>query len=161
MDNVSPSVRSRMMASIQAKNTKPELKLRKILHAAGYRYRLHHQSLPGKPDIVMPKHRLCIFIQGCFWHRHQGCKYTTFPKTRVEFWEKKFDDNVRRDCRNIDSLIQQGWRVFEIWECGIKHRDHEFEKIFDLISNRSVRHFIWPNYQMDNNKLEEKKRLNA
>ncbi|WP_259640291.1 very short patch repair endonuclease [Pseudomonas syringae group genomosp. 3] len=88
MDNVSPSVRSRMMAGIKAKNTKPELKIRKLLHAAGYRYRLHHKKLPGKPDIVMPKYKLCIFIQGCFWHRHQGCKYTTFPKSRVKFWEK-------------------------------------------------------------------------
>ncbi|AVB21502.1 MULTISPECIES: very short patch repair endonuclease [Pseudomonas syringae group] len=152
MDNVSPSVRSRMMAGIKAKNTKPELKIRKLLHAAGYRYRLHHKKLPGKPDIVMPKYKLCIFIQGCFWHRHQGCKYTTFPKSRVEFWEKKFRETVIRDSRNVSDLIQQGWRVFELWECGIKNNDNELEEILFLITKKSINHFIWPNHQLDNNK---------
>lgn len=151
MDNVSPSVRSRMMAGIKAKNTKPELKIRKLLHAAGYRYRLHHKKLPGKPDIVMPKYKLCIFIQGCFWHRHQGCKYTTFPKSRVKFWEKKFRETVIRDSRNVSDLIQQGWRVFELWECGIKNNDNELEEILFLITKKSINHFIWPNHQLDNN----------
>lgn len=144
MDTVNAAIRSRMMASIKAKNTSPELKVRKMLHFAGYRFRLHQKSLPGKPDIVLKKHKLCIFVNGCFWHRHIGCKYTTFPKTRVEFWEKKFTENVVRDRKNVESLLEQGWRVFILWECGIKNRMHDFEPILHCIPDRSKAYITWP-----------------
>lgn len=111
------------MAGIGGKDTRPELIVRKVLHKAGLRYVLNDKRLPGKPDIVMPKHRLCIFVHGCFWHRHEGCRLTTSPATRPEFWQQKFADNVNRDKRNLADLADIGWRVIVIWECGLKHRD--------------------------------------
>nr|WP_080482233.1 very short patch repair endonuclease [Pseudomonas syringae] len=146
MDTVSTEVRSRMMANIQGRDTQPELKIRKILHAAGYRFRLHYRRLPGKPDIVLPRYRLCIFVHGCFWHRHAGCKYTTFPKTRVDFWEKKFNDTVVRDEKNVSSLLEKGWRVFELWECGLKNPTLDLMNIIDQIPATSKIHLVWPSY---------------
>ncbi|WP_346424282.1 very short patch repair endonuclease [Pseudomonas syringae] len=134
------------MANIQGRDTQPELKIRKILHAAGYRFRLHYRRLPGKPDIVLPRYRLCIFVHGCFWHRHAGCKYTTFPKTRVDFWEKKFNDTVVRDEKNVSSLLEKGWRVFELWECGLKNPTLDLMNIIDQIPATSKIHLVWPSY---------------
>lgn len=113
-------VRSRNMAAIRGKNTRPELSLRLALFAAGFRYRLHQRYLPGSPDIVFPKYRAALFVHGCFWHRHQGCRYSTSPKTNVDFWHLKFERNVVRDTRNVLLLRNSGWRVAIVWECALK-----------------------------------------
>ncbi len=105
------------MSRIRGKDTKPELRVRSQLHRMGYRFRLHRKDLPGRPDIVLPKYDTVIFVHGCFWHRHKGCRFAYTPKTRVEFWETKFDQNVRRDKRNAAALWRGGWRVLKIWEC--------------------------------------------
>jgi DNA mismatch endonuclease, patch repair protein len=119
-DIVDQKTRSRMMSRIGGKNTKPELALRKALHARGYRYRLHYRKLSGRPDITMPGRRIAIFVHGCFWHRHAGCRYTTAPATRPEFWAQKFERNVERDAKNVSALLDAGWRVALVWECGLK-----------------------------------------
>lgn len=111
------AIRSALMRSVKGRNTGPEVKVRKALHSLGFRFRLHRRDLPGRPDIVLPRHRLAIFVHGCFWHRHPGCKMTTTPKTRRAFWEEKFATNILRDQRNIVDLEKLGWRVATIWEC--------------------------------------------
>lgn len=108
------------MASIRGRNTRPEMALRKALHRLGFRYRLHERKLPGHPDLVFPKYRAVVFVHGCFWHRHPGCRYATTPASNTEFWERKFRGNVERDNRNIRKLREQGWRVAVIWECALK-----------------------------------------
>lgn len=112
--------RSRMMSGIRGKNTRPELALRSALFAMGFRYRLHQRGLPGSPDLVFPKHRVALFVHGCFWHRHEGCKYTTSPKTNSDFWRLKFEGNVSRNARDVALLGEQGWRVAIVWECALK-----------------------------------------
>lgn len=112
--------RSRMMAGIRGKNTLPELKLRHALFAEGFRYRLHRRDLPGTPDMVFPRYRAVLFVHGCFWHRHEGCRYTTTPKSNGEYWRLKFEGNVSRDVRDIALLRQSGWRVAIVWECALK-----------------------------------------
>lgn len=119
-DVVSPSARSRMMSGIRGKNTWPERALRSALFAAGLRYRLHVRGLPGIPDLVFPKYRAVIFVHGCFWHRHAGCRYTTIPKANGDFWQKKFEGNVSRDARHVEMLLKLGWRVAIVWECSLK-----------------------------------------
>ena len=116
MDIVSQSVRSRMMSGIRGKNTEPELVVRSAAHALGLRVRLHDRQLPGTPDLVLRKHRVVIFVHGCFWHRHE-CPLAAVPKSRTDFWMTKFADNQRRDARNRVELANLGWRVLEIWEC--------------------------------------------
>lgn len=118
-DVVDVETRSRMMAGIRGKNTGPEIRLRKALHRAGLRYRLHSARLPGRPDIVLPKHHAAIFVHGCFWHRHQGCRFATVPKTNEAFWQEKFARNVKRDKDIIDRLVAAGWRVCIVWGCTI------------------------------------------
>ncbi len=105
------------MSRIRGKDTKPELRVRSQLHRMGYRFRLHRKDLPGRPDIVLPKYDTVIFVHGCFWHRHKGCGACYTPKTRPEFWKKKFGGNIRRDRTNINLLRKQGWKVLIIWEC--------------------------------------------
>jgi len=117
MDKIDPDRRSENMRRIGRKNTQPELAVRRALHARGRRFRLHQADLPGKPDIVLPKHRLAIFVHGCFWHRHRGCANCTDPKTRPDFWATKFAANVERDARAERQLRDLGWRVETIWEC--------------------------------------------
>ena len=119
MDSVSPERRSEIMGLIKAKNTRPELSVRRLLHRLGYRFRLHRKDLPGRPDIVLPKHRVAVFVHGCFWHRHPGCPQTRTPKSRVEFWVEKFLGNIRRDEAARRRLIEAGWRVLVIWECEL------------------------------------------
>lgn len=119
-DIVDSQTRSRMMSAIRGKNTKPELALRRSLHALGLRYRLHAKGIPGKPDIVMPKYRAVIFVHGCFWHRHAGCRFATVPATRAEFWVTKFDANVVRDAAVQSALREAGWRVGTVWECALR-----------------------------------------
>lgn len=109
--------RSRLMSRIGPRDTKPEMIVRRLLHAAGYRYRLHVKDLPGSPDIVFPSRRAVVFAHGCFWHRHEGCRKATTPKTRTEFWEKKFAANKARDARQIAELERAGWRTLVVWEC--------------------------------------------
>ncbi|MFS2206520.1 very short patch repair endonuclease [Variovorax sp. Varisp36] len=119
-DVVSPEVRSRMMSGIQGKNTKPELLVRRMLHAAGYRFRLQRRDLPGAPDIVLPSRKIAIFVHGCFWHLHQGCRYAKIPATRSDFWTAKLEANVGRDQRSIEKLQALGWRVLCVWECSTR-----------------------------------------
>ena len=117
MDIVDPQRRSQMMARIGPRHTRPELIVRRLLHRLGFRFRLHRSDLPGRPDLVLARHRLVIFVHGCFWHRHEGCLNCTMPKTRAEFWSKKFLENVARDARSTRALRRAGWRVMTIWEC--------------------------------------------
>ena len=114
--------RSRNMSAIKSKNTKPEIKVRKILYSMGYRFRLHSKGLPGSPDIVLPKYKTLIFVHGCFWHRHENCKYASNPKTRKEFWESKFKANLKRDFEIQEKIKNIGWQSVVIWECEIKNK---------------------------------------
>lgn len=116
-DIVSPEARSRMMSGIRGKNTKPEVAIRSVLHRLGFRFRLHARELPGRPDIVLRKHKALIFVNGCFWHRHAGCRLTTTPASNAAFWETKFARNVERDRQNYDLLRAAGWRIAIVWEC--------------------------------------------
>lgn len=120
-DVVSPDVRSRMMAGIRGKNTKPEVLLRSELHRRGFRFRLHRRDLPGSPDLVFPKRGAVIFVNGCFWHGHD-CHLFRLPKSRTEFWREKIAANVARDQRQMDALRAAGWRVSVVWECALKGR---------------------------------------
>jgi DNA mismatch endonuclease (patch repair protein) len=120
-DIVSPEVRSRMMAGIRGKDTKPEMMLRKGLHAAGFRYRLHARELPGRPDMVFPRHRAVLFAHGCFWHSHD-CHLFRWPSTRQEFWTTKINRNREVDARSEQALAEAGWRLGIVWECALKGR---------------------------------------
>lgn len=125
MDNVDQRTRSRIMSSVGQRNTGPEMRLRRTLHRAGVRYRLHDRKLPGSPDLVLRRFNAVIFVHGCFWHNHKGCKFSTKPSSRKEFWRQKFEANKRRDARNCEALLTQGWRVLIVWECAIKSRKNE------------------------------------
>lgn len=116
-DRLSPARRSWNMSRIRGADTAPERLVRSILHGLGLRFRLHRADLPGKPDIVLPRWKAAVFVHGCFWHRHPGCRFAYSPKSRVDFWLKKFDDNVRRDARNAAALEAAGWKTIIVWEC--------------------------------------------
>lgn len=122
-DIVSPEHRSKIMSMIKSKNTKPEMIVRSMCHELGFRYRLHRKDLPGSPDLVFPKHRLCIFVHGCFWHRHPGCKYAYTPKSRLDFWLPKLAKNLERDLQVQEKLKELGWKVVIVWECHTKDRE--------------------------------------
>lgn len=124
-DIVSPEKRSQNMSAIRSKDTKPEVYLRKLLFAQGYRYRIADKSVPGHPDIFLRKYNTAIFVNGCFWHRHLGCKYAYTPKSRVEFWQKKFDDNVRRDSAVKAELLEHGIKLLTVWECAIRRMQRD------------------------------------
>ena len=124
-DIVSPEKRSQNMSAIRSKNTKPEVYLRKLLFAQGYRYRIADKSVPGHPDIFLRKYNTAIFVNGGFWHRHPGCKYAYTPKSRVEFWQKKFDDNVRRDSAVKAELLEHGIKLLTVWECAIRRMQRD------------------------------------
>ncbi|MBN34073.1 MAG: very short patch repair endonuclease [Rhodospirillaceae bacterium] len=119
-DIVDQQTRSRMMSGIRGKNTRPELALRRALHARGFRFRLHSGKVHGRPDLFLPKHRAVVFVHGCFWHRHEGCRYATVPATRSEFWRAKFDANTARDSAVRTRLLEDGWRVATVWECALR-----------------------------------------
>ena len=123
-DIVSRERRSEMMAKIRARDTAPELMVRQIAHSMGLRFRLHRKDLPGCPDLIFPKYRLAVFVHGCFWHRHQGCRFASTPKSHVSFWEKKFKGNIARDKRNGRELRKLGWNVLVIWECEIRDKEN-------------------------------------
>jgi len=118
-DILTPAQRHRCMSHIHSKATTPEMAVRRWLWAHGYRYRLNVRSVPGKPDIVMRKYRTAIFVNGCFWHGHEGCKYFVMPKTNAEFWQNKIEHNRQRDRRNYDILLQNGWQVIVLWQCKL------------------------------------------
>jgi len=108
------------MSRIRSTNTKPEMLVRKFLHAQGFRYKLHDKTLPGKPDLVLPKYKTAIFIHGCFWHGHKGCKYYVVPKTRTEWWLQKINGNIVNDVKAVKALKKDGWNVITVWECELK-----------------------------------------
>lgn len=146
VDVVDNATRSRMMAGIRAKNTKPEMVVRRYLHAHGLRYQLHVSKLPGKPDLVFQKYRAVLFVHGCFWHVH-SCEYFKWPKTRVEFWEQKLTGNIQRDKQNIEALNKAGWRVFVIWECEIREatsdvQHKKLQALLDAIKDPNARQFV-------------------
>lgn len=132
-----------MMSRIRGKNTRPEIKVRRYLHARGFRYRLNVKHLPGRPDIVLPKHRLVIFVHGCYWHRHPGCRLTTTPATNADRWKAKFEANTARDARNRKHLLDAGWRVLILWECGLRGEGVELDWLPDWI-RRNESYAEWP-----------------
>ena len=120
VDVVDPVTRSKMMSGIRGKNTKPELRLRSELHRRGFRFRLHGPRLPGRPDLVFPRHKAVIFVHGCFWHRHEGCHWCSTPSSNTEFWTAKFASNLDRDRRDWAALEREGWRIATAWECALR-----------------------------------------
>jgi DNA mismatch endonuclease, patch repair protein len=134
-DVLTPEQRHLNMANIRGRDTKPEMTVRRALHVRGLRYRLHDRSLPGRPDLVFPRHRTVVFVHGCFWHMH-GCALSKLPATREAFWRKKLEANVKRDRRAMDVLRSDGWRVLIIWECALRGPRRQDEKvIFDSIAS--------------------------
>jgi DNA mismatch endonuclease (patch repair protein) len=121
----SKEVRSFNMSRIKGKDTKPEMLVRKFLHAQGFRYKLHDKKLPGKPDIVLPKYKTVIFVHGCFWHGHEHCRYYVIPKTRTDWWVSKINGNIANDEKAILALKDQGWNVINVWECQLKPKELE------------------------------------
>lgn len=136
-DIVNRKRRSEMMAGIHGRDTAPELAVRRIAHRMGLRFRLHRRDLPGRPDLVFPKHRLAVFVHGCFWHRHQGCRYAYMPKSRVAFWAEKFAVNVARDARQEAALRAHGWRTFVIWECEAGDEEAIVRRLAEFTGNEA------------------------
>lgn len=136
VDNISREYRSEIMSRIKAQNTKPEMIVRRLLHAAGYRYRLHVRDLAGKPDLVFPIRRKVIFINGCFWHRHRDCAMARVPKSRIAFWTKKLEGNASRDRKNIQDLQDLGWKVLTVWECEIREISTLMPRIVAFLEDR-------------------------
>lgn len=122
-DTLTPEQRSRCMAAVKSKNTRPEELVRKRLFSLGLRYRLHDAKLPGKPDLTLKKYKAVVFINGCFWHGHEGCPNYRFPKSNTEYWREKIDRNRQRDAEVDKLLKKQGWRIFRVWECQLKNRE--------------------------------------
>ena len=123
-DTLSPEQRSQLMARVHGKDTAIEKKVRSHLHKKGYRFRKHVATLPGSPDIVIPKYKAAIFIHGCFWHGHYGCRKSRLPTTRYDFWEEKRRANLERDERKVNELLNEGWRVAVVWQCGLEKPDY-------------------------------------
>ena len=132
MDTLTPAERSERMSRVRHRDTKPELAVRRLIHGMGYRYRLHGKRLPGKPDLTFASRRKVIFVHGCFWHRHEGCRLARLPKSGLDFWEPKLESNRLRDIRNQDALRHLGWNILVVWECeladpeGLKVRIRNF-----------------------------------
>ena len=132
VDKVSIETRSKIMSKIRSKNTKPEIRVRKFLFSKGFRYRLHVKKLPGSPDIVLPKYRTVVFVNGCFWHGHENCRISHIPKSSTEFWETKIKKNQERDIRDLNSLYEKGWRSIVVWECQL---DNNFTGIMEKVES--------------------------
>lgn len=132
-----PDTRRRLMSKVKSTGSKPEILVRRSAHRLGFRYRLHVRDLPGTPDLVFPRLRKVIFVHGCFWHRHANCHRTTMPKARAEYWQKKFDDNVRRDERSQELLRNLGWEVLVLWECEAKDTEWLEEHLTAFLSSQS------------------------
>lgn len=140
IDIVAPEVRSRMMASIRARDTKPEMLVRRHLHGLGFRYRLSPRDMPGKPDLVLPRYRAVVFVHGCFWHGHDGCRFATVPSTRTEFWTAKISENKRRDAVSEDKLRALGWRIAIIWECALRSNESgAMQRAADFVVSSDVK----------------------
>jgi DNA mismatch endonuclease (patch repair protein) len=129
----SPEKRSFNMSRIRSKDTKPEMLVRKFLFSYGFRYKLHDKSLPGKPDLVLPRYKTIIFIHGCFWHGHEGCRYFVVPKTRTEWWLNKISTNRQKDAASEKLLTSAGWKIINIWGCEIKNQKHFRERGLNLL----------------------------
>jgi DNA mismatch endonuclease (patch repair protein) len=134
MDFITKEKRSKIMSSIKAKDTKPELHLRKSLFAQGFRYRVNYRKLPGKPDIVFVSRKIAIFVNGCFWHQHKNCKITNIPKSNSEFWANKFKANQDRDKKNVLAIKKIGWNVLTVWECEILDINRKVRNLSSIIS---------------------------
>lgn len=134
MDILSSNQRSANMSCIRSKNTKPELIVRRLTHSLGFRFRLHRRDLPGTPDLVFPRLEKIIFVHGCFWHRHRGCKYAYSPKSNKKFWKGKLDANLVRDKHSVKKLQKLGWKVLVVWECETKHHTSLRQQIFEFLS---------------------------
>ncbi|WP_315805462.1 very short patch repair endonuclease [Bradyrhizobium sp. SZCCHNS3002] len=137
-DFLTPEQRSERMSRIRSRDTKPELVLRRELHRLGLRYTLGNKRLPGKPDLVLPRHKAAVFVHGCFWHRHPGCNIATTPKSNTPYWQEKFDRNVSRDARVRAELESQGWRVFVVWECELQSGKRSSRTAYQLADE--IRH---------------------
>jgi DNA mismatch endonuclease (patch repair protein) len=146
MDRVDKATRSRMMAGIRSVNTAPEIAVRKFLHSQGFRYRLHDKKLSGRPDIVLTKYRVTIFVHGCFWHQHSRCKYAVIPQSNVHQWTEKFASNKLRDEKVTTNLTTNNWRVILIWECGLRRKDSttELAWLVEAITQSSDPVIEWP-----------------
>lgn len=136
MDVFTPEKRSEIMSKVKGRDTKPEIRVRKLLHAMGYRFRLHRRDLPGKPDIVLPKYKKVVLVHGCFWHGHRGCKRATMPKTRTEFWREKIDKNKERDRKCGRQLRAKGFRTLTVWECETKNPEKLTKKLETFIRKK-------------------------
>lgn len=136
MDTLTPKQRSERMSRVRAKDTKPEMMVRRLVHSMGYRYRLHVAALPGRPDLVFPGRKAVVFVHGCFWHRHTGCKLARLPKSRLDFWAPKLEANRQRDTAVLRSLRKSGWRVLVVWECQTKQPEalaHRLRRFLDRV----------------------------
>ena len=151
-DKMTPEQRHRCMASIKSKNTKPEVIVRKFLFAHGFRFRINVKRLPGTPDIVLKKYRTCIFVNGCFWHGHEGCRYYVLPKTNTEFWKTKIERNKERDLDRRIKLRDMGWHVIQFWECQLKPKVRE-ENLQGLLY--TLNKIMLLNYQPKPYRMEE------
>ncbi|MDW8391873.1 MAG: DNA mismatch endonuclease Vsr [Oscillochloridaceae bacterium] len=134
-DVFTPEERSRVMAKVRGQDTNPEKIVRSLIHRMGYRFRLHVKDLPGKPDIVLPRHRKVVFVHGCFWHQHPGCEHAARPGSNTEYWNKKLDRNVMRDREHLERLLYLGWKVLIVWECELKDLDQLVEKLRRFLSD--------------------------
>lgn len=135
-DVFSPEERSRIMSRIGSKNTKPEIAVRRLVHSKGFRFRLHDKKLPGKPDVVLPRHRKVIFVNGCFWHGHNGCSRSSLPKTNSDFWRDKIAKTVQRDKRTVRQLRRQGWGAMTVWQCETKNLEKLSRRLDRYLHNK-------------------------
>lgn len=135
-DIFTPEKRSLIMRAIKAHNTKPELAVRSILHRMGYRFRLHRHNLPGRPDIILPKHQKIVFVHGCFWHRHRNCKLSHKPKSNQSYWNPKLERNIKRDVKNRRALARLGWKTLVLWECQTRNPDKLLSLLHRFLDNK-------------------------
>lgn len=134
-DQITPEQRSRTMRAVKSQNTKPEIKVRRLLHRMGFRFRLHHKDLPGKPDIVLPRHKKVIFVHGCFWHGHAGCKEAARPTSNTAYWNAKIDRNMARDERALQEIQNQGWQPLVVWECQTKDAEALYARLAAFLTS--------------------------